>query len=66
MHSQADRQIDIQTKLERQIDSQTEGWADLWMDGLTAGWIGGHRYRKSKIDCLRFVMCPLLVQAFQG
>jgi hypothetical protein len=21
-----------------------------------------HRYRKAKIDCLRFVMCPLLAQ----
>ncbi len=25
-----------------------------------------HRYQKTKIDCLRFVMCPLLVQAVQG
>ncbi len=25
-----------------------------------------HRYRKTKIDCLRFVMCPLLVPGFQG
>jgi hypothetical protein len=25
-----------------------------------------HRYRKSKIDCLRFVTCPLLAPVFQG
>ncbi len=25
-----------------------------------------HRYQKSKIDCLRFVMCPLLAAVFQG
>jgi hypothetical protein len=25
-----------------------------------------HKYRKSKIDCLRFVMCPLLTLIFQG
>ncbi len=25
-----------------------------------------HRYRKSKIDCLRFVMCLLLAPVFQG
>ncbi len=26
-----------------------------------------HRYlKKSKIDCLRFVMCPLLAPVFQG
>ncbi len=25
-----------------------------------------HRYRKTKIDCLRFVMCPLLAPIFQG
>ena len=25
-----------------------------------------HRFRKSKIDCLRFVMCPLLEPVFQG
>jgi hypothetical protein len=25
-----------------------------------------HRYRNSKIDCLRFVMCPLLAPVFQG
>ncbi len=25
-----------------------------------------HRYRKSKIDCLRFVMCPILAPVFQG
>ncbi len=25
-----------------------------------------HRYRKSKIDCSRFVMCPLLALVFQG
>jgi hypothetical protein len=25
-----------------------------------------HRYRKTKIDCLRFVMCQLLVPGFQG
>jgi len=25
----------------------------------------GHRYQKSKIDSLRFVMCPLLVPVFQ-
>ncbi len=25
-----------------------------------------HRYRKTKIDCLRFVMCPLLAPGFQG
>ncbi len=28
------------------------------------GWT--HRYRKSKIDCLRFLMCPLLALVFQG
>jgi hypothetical protein len=25
-----------------------------------------HRYRKRKIDCSRFVMCPLLAPGFQG
>ena len=25
-----------------------------------------HRYQKSKIDCLRFVMCPLLALVLQG
>ncbi len=25
-----------------------------------------HRYPKRKIDCLRFVMCPLPVPVFQG
>jgi len=25
-----------------------------------------HRNRKTKIDCLRFVMCPLLVPIFKG
>ncbi len=25
-----------------------------------------HRYQKSKIDCLRFVMCPLLAPVFKG
>jgi len=25
-----------------------------------------HRYRKTKIDCLRFVMCPLVALVCQG
>jgi hypothetical protein len=25
-----------------------------------------HRYRKTKIDCLMFVLCPLLAPVFQG
>ncbi len=25
-----------------------------------------HRYQKSKLDCLRFVLCPLLAPDFQG
>jgi len=34
-------------------------WSLFWM-------AGNHRYQKSKIDCLRFVMCPLLAPVFQG
>ncbi len=25
-----------------------------------------HRYQKTKIDCLRFIMCPLLTLVFRG
>jgi len=35
---------------------------DLEVKGLSLD----HRYRMTKIDCLRFVMCPLLAQVFQG
>ncbi len=28
----------------------------------SGGQSSNHRYRKAKIDCLRFVMCPLLAQ----
>ncbi len=43
MNSQADRQMDIQ-KTNRQSD---RGLADLWVDGLTVGWIGGQRGRRT-------------------
>ncbi len=32
----------------------------LWLDGVAMRPI--HRYQKAKIDCLSFVMCPLLEQ----
>jgi hypothetical protein len=49
---------------------------DIYAVTLMAKWAGkggfvehlsrNHRYRMSKIDCLRFVMCPVLAPAFQG
>jgi hypothetical protein len=31
-----------------------------------SGTFPGHKYRKTRIDCLRFIMCPLLALVFQG
>ncbi len=40
----------------------------LFNKAASADWAGcrAHRYRETKIDCLRLVMCPLLVLVFQG
>ncbi len=43
----------------------------FWIDGARLPLViklseFDHRYRKTKIDCLKFVMCPLLMPGFQG
>ena len=36
--------------------------SNAWSSCIKTKVGGEHRYRKAKIDCLSFVMCPLLAQ----
>jgi hypothetical protein len=50
--------MDIQTEFERRIGSQTEGWADLWMDELADMEVEGQTERQT--NCIHLMIrCEL-------
>ncbi len=58
--------IDAEISNQCSLINSTVIYARKMLMTLVPTMVLSHRYQKTKIDCLRFAMCPLLAPDFQG